>query len=572
MIVVSSEDEFTIGQRILGTGGWIPPERREALDWLTLSRLHGWGVTITTQTDAGFERLLSEYSRWIIISCDPDSLREEFVALLTSYLETAPILVVARPCFPNGNFSRLAGVNKGSNKVKGKQLSWTGPGPSRNWLCCNSLEAVTLDFSNESEIWATLDGMPIVLARRVGRGVVATMAYHPSEARDNDGAMSALIKHLLIWGTQAPIAWFDHGGSFVLRMDDPGSAESVYHRRYSIPKLGISEWASIKRDLRRRNARMSIGYVSGWVDDGDARRGTLLVAGEHVNRIPGRVYPSPLVKYGLLNDDSQRTCWDYEDEYLGIQALRAAGLAEVELHGHTHMHPDSISWSKASDRYDSEYWYRELGTPAKEVITSRPAEEHPLVQGIGALQQYFGVYPTTLICPGDQWVNDILECALDLGLKMVSSYYLALRDRNRFCWTQHVCAPYLNEPKAKWFVAELPVIGCFHDFDLGRNGVKWFFRLLDKWEDAGARRLIDLRELASMVDRRLYLKEHDGGITLEVESDNAPEPVRPLSILIRVVDGRIPHTVTVFHENTNMARKVQNLGERIGRILLPEST
>ena len=277
------------------------------------------------------------------------------------------------------------------------------------------------------------------------------------------------------------------------------------------------------------------------------------------------------MKYGFLNEDSSKTLFDYEAEYLGIQALRASGLAEVELHGHTHMHPDSTSWSKAPDRYDSEDWYRELGLPAKEVIASLPAVEHPLAQGIGALQQYFGAYPTTLICPGDKWVNDILELALDFGLKLVSSYYLALRDGNRFCWTQHVCAPYLGEPEGAWFDAGLPVIGSFHDFDISRNGVEWLCGLLDKWQDAGARRLIDLRELATMVGRRLFLKEHAGEVILEVESDNAPEPVRPLPIQIRGGAGRSPHAVTVSLENTNMGRKVQSLDNGVGRIFLPAS-
>jgi len=29
---------------------------------------------------------------------------------------------------------------------------------------------------------------------------------------------------------------------------------------------------------------------------------------------------------------------------------------------------------------------------------------------------------------------------------MVGSYYLAIRDRAQFCWTQHVCAPYSISP------------------------------------------------------------------------------------------------------------------------------
>jgi hypothetical protein len=568
MIVVSSENDSPIGRRIWGTGGWIPPEQREALDWSTLSRIHGWGVMIYSQPDSGLGHFLSKQTRWIVISCDPDSLGEDFVSLLALYLETAPVLVLARAGIPNGNFHRLTGASRCSNDITGNTLSWVGPGPTRRWLCRNPVGASSLDFLEGSEIWATLNGMPLILARRFGRGVVATMACHPSEARDNDGGISALVKHFLIWGAQAPVAWFDHEGSFILRMDDPGSAESVHHRRYSFPKLGISEWDSIGKDLKRRDARMTIGYVSGWVDDGDTKRGTLSVGGKLVPRFPGRVYPSPLVKYRFFGGNESGSLFDYEAEYFGIQALRTAGLAEVELHGHTHMHPDGLFWAAAPDRYDSDDWYREFGPQAREVIASRPPKNHPVALGIDALQRYFGVHPSTLICPGDQWGNDVLERALDSDLGLVSSYYLALRNGNRFFWTQHVCAPYLEDPNGSWFDAELPVIACFHDFDLGRKGMEWFSRLLDRWQDAGAKRLIDLRELATMVSRRLSLEDREGGITLVVEGDNAPEPVRPLSILIRMEHGRVPKEITVSHGKKIAVEKVQDLGNGIGRISL----
>ena len=93
-----------------------------------------------------------------------------------------------------------------------------------------------------------------------------------------------------------------------------------------------------------RNGRISVGYVSGWVDSGDVTRGRVKVAGRVPRRVPGQVYPSPLVQYQDLTGYAPGTLYDYEAEFRGIQALRAAGLGDVELHGHTHMHPDSASW------------------------------------------------------------------------------------------------------------------------------------------------------------------------------------------------------------------------------------
>src|SRR5204863_10018522 len=116
--------------------------------------------------------------------------------------------------------------------------------------------------------------------------------------------------------------------------------------------------------------------VAGWVDDGDPARGVLEVAGHPVERVPGRVHPSPLVTYhdrtglGTLND--------YQAEFRGIQALRRQGLGDVELHGYTHMHADPTAWAKAPDRFVTTAWYRELGRAADPIIAGLPRDQHPL--------------------------------------------------------------------------------------------------------------------------------------------------------------------------------------------------
>ena len=422
MLIVPSNAELPNSSRIWGTGGWLQPEEREALDWLTFSRLLGWGVTIATRRNSLLNTNLYSEIRWIVIACDPDSLEDGIVTHLTERIKIKPILMLARASQDRKLFAQLAGVSRKSERISGRFLDWIGPGKKCSWRCRKTLYAERLSLSKETSIWATLEGKPIIVGRQVGQGMVATLGFHPSEARDIDGSATALLKHLLIWGSAAPVAWLDLEGTFVMRMDDPGSAESVYSRHYSFPKLGEAEWAAIRADLRTRNARMSIGYVSGWVDDGESERGVLRVDGRVPNRIPGQVYPSPLVKYKGLRGHAKGIVSDYVAEFRGIQALRAAGLGDVELHGYTHMHPDSASWAKAPDRYETTSWYRELGRAAAPIIASRLSCEHPLSLGIAAFRQYFKVQPTSLICPGDEWTNEVLECALNLGLHLVSSY------------------------------------------------------------------------------------------------------------------------------------------------------
>ena len=569
MLVVAPEGELPAARLVWGTGDWLPPEKREALDWLTLARLLGWGVEVTYMGKSALGAEACTGRRWIILACEPGCLGEEVVGLLAKRLMEEPILVVARAGAGGQAIARLAGAARNPERIAGRSLVWMEPGPGHGWRCRKSVEASALRLSEEASVWATLEDAPVVVARKVGRGLIATLGFHPSQARDIDRAVTALLRHLLIWGSTAPVAWLDLEGTLVLRMDDPGGATNAHLRSWSYSKLGEADWAAIGASLWRRNARMSIGYVAGWVDDGDTARGDLRVAGRAPHRVPGRVYPSPLVKYRDRSGHMPGTLHDYEAEFRGIQALRAAGLGEVELHGYTHIHPDSVSWAKAPDRYEATSWFRELGGRAEALIASRPPDEHPLALGVAALRRYFTVHPTTLICPGDEWTDGSLERALELGLQMVSNSYLALRHEDRFCWTTHVCAAYLEQAGASWFDSGLPVVGYFHDRDAALEGISWIKRWLDSWQAAGARKLMDLRELAAAVGRRLYLEEHEGKLRLEVTSRGAPALVRPLTVILRLPGDRLPSRLPVSLDNRDVSLSVYPLAEGLGRIVLP---
>jgi hypothetical protein len=573
MLLVASEIELAPGSRVWGSGGWLPPAQREALDWLTLARLCGWAVTVTYPKAPPPGGDLASGSRWIVCACDPDELDEELVRRLAARLEAEPLLVVARGASPGHSLAHLAGVARRPELVAGRSLSWVGPGMKRSWSCRKTLEAAALELSPGTAAWATLDGAPVIVVRRVGRGAVATLGFHPSEARDQDGAGTALLKHLLIWGACAPVAWHVLEGSLVLRMDDPGGAQNVHLRGWSYPKLGEPEWAAIGADLRRRNARLSIGYISGWVDDGDAARGTLQVAGRPVERVPGRVHPSPLVKYQDRAGLRPGTVHDYETEYRGIQALRAEALADVELHGYTHMYADPRVWAKAPDRFETTSWYREFGRAAEQVIAGLPLKERPMGLGVAAIGRYFGVLPTTIIFPGEEFTGSSVEQALELGFRLVSSYYQALRDRNRFCWTQHVISPYLDEADSSWFDAGLPVVGYFHDRDLAVHGVSWFGKCLDRWQAAGARRFLDFRELSAVVGRCLSLEDSPAGARLTVvEEEGAPALVRPLTVGMRWPGGHPPAGVGVRWDGRELSVKVWPLADGSARADLPDSS
>jgi len=217
-------------------------------------------------------------------------------------------------------------------------------------------------------------------------------------------------------------------------------------------------------------------------------------------------------------------------------------------------------------------WYREFGRATDKVIAGLPPDQRPLALGVATIRRYFDVLPTTVIFPGDDFSNSPVERALGLGLRLVSSYYHALRDRDRFCWTQHVVAPYLDHVDAAWFDAGLPVVGYFHDRDLALHGVGWVGTCLDRWQAAGARRLLDFRELATVVGRSLSLEEGPDGARLTIAGEGAPALVRPLTVGIRSAGTRPPARVHVRLDDRECSLEVEPLAGGLGRVVLPDSS
>jgi hypothetical protein len=533
--IVASSIELPTGSRTWGHGGWVAPEEREALDWLTLGRLLGWSTTVGSGVSA-----IELGTRALVIACDPESLGENAVARLKARLRAERLLVVGRAVSRRHPLATLAGAWRQGDAQASSELAWSVNGRTDRRVLNAGIVAPPLSIASDVDVWATLDGAPALGIRRVGHGCVATLAFHPSAARDATGAASVLLRRLLVEGIAAPAAWLDFEQTLVLRMDDPGSAQKVYCQGWCYEPLGDSAWAIIADDLRRRGARISIGYTAGWVDDGDSGRGRLSIGGQSSARHAGAVHPSALVRYVDVAGHAPGRVNDYESEFRGIQNLRRAGLGEVELHGYTHMSADRGRWASADDRYTEHGWYRELGRSP--LVESDTLESDALDLGIAAFERWFGSRPTTLIPPGDQFAEATLQCARRLKLSFVDSYYLALRDGERFCWCQHVFSSYLNEPAASCFDAGLPVVGYFHDYELSTRGVLWMTRWLDAWQAAGAARFMDFRELAAAVGRRVEIADDGNLVTLE--EANAPALVRPLRVALWVPTG-VPSIVTV---------------------------
>jgi hypothetical protein len=512
-----------------------------ALAWLTLVRLLGWSVAL-----AGEDEPLD--AEVVIVAGDPGARLGE----LRAAAEARPILVVAPP--GSGEWARFAGAGRtGGGREASGALRWDGPGPAAAWT--GAAASATPFEAPEAEIWSSIDGRPCVAARRLPSGaVVATVGTTAPAAR----------KRLLTCGAPFPTAWLDLAGSVILRMDDPGASANVHLRSWSYAKLGEAEWAEVGAALRARGARLSIGYTPGWVDDGDERRGAVALAGRPVSPRRVAVLPSPLVHHRDLAGSAPGRVNDYEAEYRGITRLVAEGTAAVELHGHTHLAADLQAWARAEDRYDAVAWYREFD--AEQPPAGCPEPGDSVRPGAAALREHFAEQPTSLVCPGLAWTERALEAALAEDLRLVAGSGLALRDGGRFCWCPDIPFAYLGTPEPARLEGELPVMALFHDRELADEGVGWLPAALDAWRAAGARRFVDLRELAAALELRLDLRAQPW--RLETGGDPGLPLPRPAPVLVHVPAGDPPGAIALGGSGP---ARVQRLGDGLGRLVLPAS-
>ena len=523
VLVVRRPWELDPVARVWGTGGWTSPEEREALDWLTLVRLLVWDVR--TSTEAGGER-----PDVCVVACDPEAAAAGLSRML-GWAEAGSLVVLPLDAAPA---ELRAGLDAGSAGA-GSAIRWTGIGDGGEWRSRTPVPHTALRPGQLWEVATEIDEVAVVAAARRGKGSTAVLGFHPSAARDASGAMTQVLVRLLTGYAPEPLAWLDLAGTVVLRMDDPGGAQNAYSRDWCYRKLSSPEWERVGDDLRRRSARISLAYSAGFVDDGDALRGRLRVGGREPLREAGSVHPSPLVTYEDVAGHSPGSVYDYAGEYAGIAALVDRGVASVELHGYTHLHPDLREWAAAPDRYEAMSWFRELGPRAAAALRRLGPGDHPLARGRAEIERWFNGAPTTLVCPGEEWTDDVLATALDLGVELVGSYYLALRHDDRFCWTTHVCSPYLDEPDPAWFDSPLPVVGYMHDRDLVHHGVEWLDRWLGEWVSAGATSFTDYREIAALLRAPVSLRRDDDGWVVAA-GDGALRPATPVSVRVRTGD------------------------------------
>ena len=516
--ILAPEAELPPADRVWGRENRIlPPADREATSWLGLARLLGWNADVRYRDPGG----CGAATRCAVVARHP--LAADEAQALRARLEREPLLVVAPAAAAGTPLAELAGAHVSGGRPVEDGLRWVGPGPKREWSAWPRVEVRELAAAEDCVTWARIGEAPLVLARPVGNGVVATLAAHPVELADAAPSGSGLLRRLLTRGTPGPLAWLDLEGVVVPRLDDPGSASSAHLDDWAHRSLTEAEWIAVADDLRARDARITVGYVPGWVDDGEPERGELLVDGEPVERLGGRVHPSPLVVYRAASGD---TAQDRPAEMRGIDRLRSSGAGELELHGHTHVRPPLEAWARAEDRHERVDWYREL----EEL---EPGDDDSVALGLERFRASFGESPAALCCPGHACSPAAAESAARSGLGLVSAETLGVADGERLVWCDHVRSPYADGAAGPWLQSDGPVVAGLHDRDLVLQGTGWLGERLDEWLAHGARRICDLRELAAILEHRVAVEPGSSEPTVRRPSEHFGPLPRELPIASR---------------------------------------
>jgi hypothetical protein len=131
-LVIASDTERDWNDSVWGTGGWIPPADREALDWFTLSRLCGWETDVARLDVVDvLDKVTPDITR-IVLACDPDSVSSDLAAMLGNSLMAMPLLVVARAASSGTAIADLSGIAKSATQ-QAARICAGSPAADMDW-------------------------------------------------------------------------------------------------------------------------------------------------------------------------------------------------------------------------------------------------------------------------------------------------------------------------------------------------------------------------------------------------------------------------------------------------------
>jgi len=284
----------------------------------------------------------------------------------------------------------------------------------------------------------------------------------------------------------------DLKGTVALRMDLPGS---VSENVRSIPSLSVEKWQEIEVILKEHQAHLTVGYVAGWVDDGDLKRGELYLKQQQVtDRQAGSIYSASAVRY-------HHAKLGWHDLVAQAEFLKHSDSIETEIHGYTHITPDVQAWLEAPDRETEAGWYREFLVTEQRPFKQREraVQAKILNQAMSEHLKTFERKTVLLIPPGNAISWDTDEICVENDLWGLCDQSLVIDRGGIVRRTRLIPSFELNSKRAEQWsqvALEFPAVATFTPDEIQREGV---VGLAAQMKTLQATKWVSVRELMAMV-------------------------------------------------------------------------
>lgn len=413
----------------------------------------------------------------------------------------------------------------------------------------------------------TQDGYPALVQYQYGKAVNHYISLSSNWYLEQSNRIHQLIRRIVIENSGHGMPFFDHTGTMVLRLDDPGSSYNAYHT--GIRNLESKDWRAIVAILKKHEAILNVSYVPGWIDDGNGDRGDIFLRGRKLPfRHGGEIYDSKDVVY-ISKSKSLRL--DYIDEYRGITMGQKEGFLNIEAHGLTHLNTNVQAWLNSDDKYSNNDWWYEFRDFHRKRDVHPQQQNYHMRESRKRLTATFGVTPVTFIPPGHEMSTDTERIAQNEGFLVISSEYNSILKEELIIKNDRIPSMFLSwyKPAKSYFESGYPVIGLFHDYDLIEYGNEWLEELITGWKKAGVKRFISFKELAGYLFTEIEGRINGDRIVLTINTSNSSNYFTDHEMVLKL---RLPQEKTIerVEIDTKVSKDYKTVGGKgVIRITIP---